>query len=285
MASKNQSGDPAFEKIAEDIQGSEGPLVTSDDRIFLVEPSSGSILAIDTHGKKSLLANTGGIPAGLQLHADGSIWVADMKKGILRVTITDGHIENIVTHYEGAPIRGCNDCYFDSQGNLYFTAPAGSSADHPCGEVFCRLHDGTVLRLDTGFAFCNGIAMSSDDRQLIVAETFTKQLHGYRLSAPGQVTEKFLFATLPGDHLGGPDGIDFDAEGHLIATNWGAGHLEVYSPDGNLFRRVSLPFDKPSNIHFEGPRSRNLLITEHTNHALWRYEWPCAGQRQYGWRH
>jgi gluconolactonase len=274
---------PVIEQIAKEILGSEGPLVTKDGRVFVVEPRTGSILEIDGQGGRSLLANTGGIPAGLQLHQDGSIWVADMKLGILRVTL-DGKITVMVGSFAGQPIRGCNDCSFDSAGNLYFTAPAGSSGKNPIGEVFCRLLDGEVVKLGDGFAFCNGLAISADDKLLIVAETFTKRLHGYRLSAPGEVSEKFIFATLPGDHGGGPDGIDFDAEGRLVATNLGAGHLEVFSPDGNLESRFPLPFLQPSNVHFGGPGSRTLYITEHTNNALWKTQWPCAGQQQFGWR-
>ena len=270
------------ELVASEILGSEGPLVTKDGRIFVVEPRSGLILEIDDKGNKTLLANTGGIPAGLQLHKDGSIWVADMKLGILRVTM-DGVVSTEVGTFEGQPIRGCNDCSFDSQGNLYFTAPAGSSAQDPIGEVYCRLVNSEVLKLGDGFAFCNGLAVSGDDKLLIVAETFTKQLHGYRLSAPGRVSEKFIFATLPGDHRGGPDGIDFDEQGRLIATNLGAGHLEVFSADGTLESRFPLPFTHPSNVHFGGPDSRTLLITEHTNNAVWKTQWPCAGQLQFGW--
>lgn len=271
------------EQIASEILGSEGPLVTKNGRIFMVEPRTGSIFEIEAGGGKKLLANTGGIPAGLQLHQDGSIWVADMKRGILRVTL-DGAVESMVSEWQGQPIRGCNDCSFDSQGNLYFTAPAGSSAANPVGEVFCRLTTGEVLRLGEGYAFCNGLAISADDKLLVVAETSTKKLHGYRLSAPGQVQEKFLFATLPGDHKGGPDGVDFDEQGRLIATNWGGGHLEVFAADGTLEKRFALPFDKPSNLHFTGPGSRTLLITEHTHNGLWKTEWDCAGQMQFGWQ-
>ncbi|CAN5390642.1 SMP-30/gluconolactonase/LRE family protein [soil metagenome] len=271
-----------FEKIADKIMGSEGPLVTDDERVFVVEPRSGSILEIGSDGQRTQLANTGGIPAGLQLHRDGSIWVADMKLGILRVTM-GGEITAMVSSFEGKPIRGCNDCAFDSLGNLYFTAPAGSSGQHPIGEVFCRRVDGEVRKLGDGFAFCNGIAVSADDRLLIIAETFTKQLHGYRLSPSGEVTEKFIFATLPGTHAGGPDGIDFDERGRLVATNWGGGHLEIFAPDGRLEGRLALPFDQPSNLHFGGANSRTLYLTEHTNNALWRTKWECAGQRQFGW--
>ncbi|MEI6337010.1 MAG: SMP-30/gluconolactonase/LRE family protein [Verrucomicrobiota bacterium] len=282
MSSDTQPHSIHWQRLATGIAGSEGPLVTRDGRIFLVEPPTGSILEICDTDSKSVFATTGGMPAGLQLHRDGSIWVADMKLGILRVTL-EGGVEHLVGRFEGAPIRGCNDCSFDSLGNLYFTAPSGSSRDNPCGEIFCRLHSGEVLRMDGGFAFCNGIAISADDTVLIVAETFTKQLHRYRLSEPGKSTERDLFATLPGDHNGGPDGIEFDAEGNLIATNWAAGHLEVFSPEGLLIRRISLPFDKPSNLHFAGPGSADILVTEHTTNSLWQGTWHCPGQRQFGW--
>jgi gluconolactonase len=270
-------------QIAFDIPGSEGPLVTPNGRIFVVAPSVGAILEIAPGGRKTVLAQTGGAPAGLQLHRDGSLWVADMKRGILRVTL-DGAVSEEVTAFEGQRLRGCNDCSFDSEGHLYFTAPAGSSATKPFGELFCRLNSGEVIRLDAGFAFCNGLAISTDDRLLIVAETFTKKLHGYRLDGPGKVREKFLFATLPDVSSVGPDGIDFDERGRLLVTHYGAARLEVYASDGAREFGFPLPFDKPSNVHFAGPGSRRLLITEHTHHGVWETEWDCAGQTQFGWR-
>lgn len=273
----------SFIQVASGIKGSEGPLVTRDGRVFLVEPEASTILEIGPGGEKTVLATTGGIPAGLQLHRDGSIYVADMKLGILRVD-RSGAVYGVVTEHNGRPMRGCNDCSFDSAGNLYFTAPGGSSKDAATGEVFCLLAGGQLLRIDGGYAFSNGIAVSADDGLLIVAETFTKRLFGYRLDGAGRVAGKFLFAMLPGEHFGGPDGIEFDAEGNLIATNWGGGHLEVFSPDGALLRRVAMPFEKPSNLHFEGPGSRTLLITEHSTSGLWRTGWPCGGQMQFGWR-
>ncbi len=272
-----------FTQIACSIKGAEGPLVTRDGRVFVVEPEASTILEIGPCGEKTVFATTGGIPAGLQLHRDGSIYVADMQLGILRVDRA-GAVYGVVTEHDGHLMRGCNDCYFDSTGNLYFTAPAGSSKNAATGEVFCLLAGGQVIQIDGGYAFSNGIAVSSDDRLLIVAETFTRRLFGYRLDGAGRVTEKFLFATLPGEHFGGPDGIEFDAEGNLVATNWGGGHLEVFSPAGDLLRRVTLPFEKPSNLHFEGPGSRLLLISEHTTGGLWRTEWSCCGQVQFGWR-
>ena len=265
-----------------DIPGSEGPCTTADGRIFMVAPNEGRVLEVMRDGTVLEIANTGGIPAGLQLDRDGSLLVADMKLGILRVTM-DGTVHDVVQEFEGKPIRGCNDLAFDSAGNLYFTAPAGSSIDNRVGELFCRLVDGNVIRMDGGFAFSNGLAVSSDDKRLIVAETWTKRLFAYEIVQPGVKTHKWIFATLSGDHFGGPDGIDFEADGNLIATNWGGGCLEVFDADGRMLQQITLPFSKPANVHFAGPNSTSLLVTEHDTNGLWELDYGSTGQAQYGW--
>lgn len=265
------------------IRGAEGPLVTRKGRIFMVEPSAGRVLEVLANGKSQTLADTGGVPAGLQLDQNDDIWVADMKKGILRISL-DGEIHEEVGAFQGAPIRGCNDCYFDSKGNLYFTAPAGSSAKDKCGEVFCRRKDGTVHRLDEGFAFCNGLAVNQNDSLLIVAETGSKILWGYDIKTPGKVSGKRAWAKLPGDHKGGPDGMDFDSEGNLLVANWGGSSIDVFDPSGVLINRLMLPFPSPSNVHFKGLGSKTLLITDHEHHGLWKAEYSSSGQMQFGWR-
>ena len=271
-----------FEKIAGDIPGSEGPCVTAAGRIFLVSPPQGRILEYREGSGVSELVTYKGAPAGLQTDPEGNLWVADMMRGIVKVS-SDGEVIPIVETFEGQPMRGCNDLAFDSVGNLYFTAPAGSSADHKTGEVFCRLSDGRVHRLAGGFAFSNGIAVSADDRTLVVAETFTRSLIAFSLEGPGLVESRRVFAVMSGSHRVGADGMDFDERGRLISTNYGEDCLDVLLPDGTLERRVDLPFARPSNVHFAGPRSRTLLITEHSSNSLWRTTWDCAGQAQFGW--
>lgn len=267
--------------LARGVPGAEGPCTTRDGLIYLVAPAAGEVRLLESAGTR-VLASTGGIPAGLQLDRDGSLVVADMKHGILRVT-KDGCVSEVVRDFEGHPIRGCNDLSFDSLGNLYFTAPAGSSAYQACGELFCRTTDGAVHRLDAGFAFCNGLAVSADDRLLIVAETHTKTLWAYDLPVPGRVARKRVYAILEGTHRGGPDGIDFDVDGRLIATNYGGSQLEVFGRDGRRERRLRLPFSRPSNVHFLGPGSTILLLTEHDSESLWRFDYGGPGQEQYGW--
>jgi gluconolactonase len=272
-----------FKLIVRDIKGAEGPCVDLQGRVFMVGPNQGRIIQVNPDGSTRDIAKYDGIPAGLQLDRAGNLWCADMKRGVTKVT-AEGVLTYEVTTFEDKPIRGCNDCSFDSQGNLYLTAPAGSGKGKPNGEVYCRLSNGEVRRLDTGYEFCNGLAVSSNDALLIVAETMTKKLWAFDITAPGVVANKRHWATLPGTHEGGPDGIDFDEQGHLLATNWGGSAIEIFDPTGNHLGQIKTPFAKPSNVHFKGPGSKELLITEHDTHGLWQTTHDCAGQKQYGWK-
>lgn len=270
----------SFQKVAESIPGSEGPVFNRAGRFFCVAPDSGQIVALDGDGQLRELANTRGIPAGLQVDARDRLWLADMKLGILRIS-PDGGITDVVREYEGTPIRGCNDLAFDSKGNLYFTAPAGSSAERSVGEIYCRTRDGVVRRLDQGFAFCNGIAVSADDSTLIVAETHRKKLWAYDIRSPGIIAGKRVFATLSGEHFGGPDGIDFDAAGNLLATNWGGSCIEVFDSAAKRVELIPTPFAKPSNLHLGGVEGRELWVTEHTFMGVWKSRWHHCGLERF----
>lgn len=264
--------------IAKDIPGAEGPCFNKNGAFFMVAPNLGQVVRVTDEGDVVEFANTGGIPAGLQCDKDNVLWVADMKLGVLSVT-TDGCVHPEIVEFDGKPMRGCNDCAFDSKGNLYITAPAGSSASTPDGEIFCRLADGSVSRLDGGFQFCNGIAVSGDDKLLIVAETLTKTLWAYDIVAPGEVTNRREWGHHPEGGLG-PDGLDFDVQGNLLAAYWGGSSLDVFDPSGELIERVMLPFKAPSNLHFGGEDNRTVYITEHDTNGVWRLTWKHAGQPQ-----
>ncbi len=201
-----------------------------------------------------------------------------MKLGILRVA-PDGKISDLVRTFENQPIRGCNDCCLDSKHNLYFSAPAGSDRDTPVGEAFCLTAAGELFRIDTGFRFSNGVAVSPDETTLIIAETGTKSLWAYDICGNGIFGNKRLFARLPGDSPGGPDGLDYDAGGNLLAAHWGGSSIDVFNSRGQLLDRVITPFEEPSNLHFGGPAGTDLYITEHTTNSLWVTSWDYPGIR------
>jgi gluconolactonase len=269
-----------LEAVVLEIPGAEGPVFDRSGRLFIVCPRRGQILRIDS-GTALVHADTGGSPAGLAIDRENHLWVADMKRGILRVSPDGKHVDAVIAEFAGRPIRGCNDLAFDPWGNLYFTAPAGSSAENRVGELFFRSADGTLHQLDTGYAFSNGVAVDAFGRRAIVAETLTKLLWLYRLDAPGICREKIRFSTIDSDHAIGADGLDFDSRGWLLAANWGGKSIDAFDGDGNLCQRLPLPFH-PSNLHFGGADRRDLYITEHSTNGLWKTRWPMPGQAEWG---
>ncbi len=267
-------------KITEGLPGAEGPVFDRDGRLFMVWPGEGLVLEILEGGGKREVCNTGGIPAGLQVDPENVIWIADMKRGILKTT-REGELAPVVETFEGSPIRGCNDLYFDGVGNLYFTAPAGSNADEPVGEVFVLLPDGDARRLDDRYKFSNGLAVTGDDRTLIVAETYARSLWAYDVSDPGTAKNKGLFARLPGDDEGGPDGMDFDEAGNLLVAHWAGSSVDVFTPGGELLERVEMPFEHATNVHFGGEGNAWVYVTAGTPGELWKFKWDRPGQKQH----
>lgn len=264
-----------FEKIAENISGSEGPGIDSAGNIFVIAPNTGDILQVK-NGIASVVINTGAIPAGLQIDSQGRIWIADMKLGILRLE-NDRKFTKVVSEWNGKPIRGCNDLSLDALGRLYFTAPAGSNDKQFVGEVYWRDENGKVEQFDRGLAFPNGISVAPDRSYLVYAETYTRKLWRWTLDASGRPTKRSFFAELPGKDPIGGDGMDFDSECNLLATNYGEGSIDVFRPDGSLVERIMLPFKYVSNVDFHPNGSPLWLITEQENNALWRFQWRRGG--------
>ncbi|CAH1775577.1 unnamed protein product [Owenia fusiformis] len=294
-----------FVKILDNQPGSEGPVFTMDGKLYMVAPEvevdgkpAGQILRIDLEIKQAsvLVAPSvdgfGGIPAGCQCDLDNNIWVADMTLGILKVK-QDGTFQQIATKdNKNEALQGCNDLIFDCEGNLWITAPAGPIAPHAFtrsdkeafGSAYCYTKAGEVIKVATGFKFSNGIAVQHNSNgipvKLIVAETFhNSSLWSFDIVGPGQVKNKQLWGTLPGNP--GPDGMDFDEEGNLIVANHGSGTLDVFGPNGGEpICRIKCPFKHPSNVHFR-PDSDELYVTEHEFHGLWKLKWKNKGMKQF----
>ncbi|KAH9496820.1 hypothetical protein Btru_010371 [Bulinus truncatus] len=261
---------------------------------------AGQILKVNiTTGKTEVVCEPtvngdGGIPAGCQTDKEGNIYVADMRLGILFVQ-PDGHFEQLaLADSEGRPMQGCNDCVMDYDGNLWVTAPAGEIApspykrsfEEPFGSIYCFTKERKLIHLDDGIRFPNGIAVVHNKQgkavQLIVAETPTRLLWSYDIFAPGTISNKTIWGQLPECGCdSGPDGMDFDETGNLLVAHWGSGYIEVFPPNGGKpVSRIKCPFDKPSNLHFE-THSNVVMVTEHTNHALWSFDWDHKGMAQY----
>lgn len=262
------------EAIATGFATPEGPAFDQDGNLFFVNWSTSDIIKRTPEGKTSVFFNTGGIPAGLAFHPDGSLHVADEGSeihGILRIS-PDGQSEIVVNEFEGEPLNGSNDLVFDRDGALYFSDPWNTE-----NGAFYRLSgDGTPEQVDTGLAFPNGVALNAEGNAVFLAETGMNRLLRYSIGKDGRFGERELFAEVDGSP--GPDGMAFDANGDLYVAHYGTGHIDVFDGDGVLIDQIVTPGIEITNLAFGGEGNRTLVVTDVTTASMYAIEMNVAGQ-------
>ena len=256
----------------------EGPAFDRHGNLFFVDWVRHSVMRRSPNGKLCEFYNTGGIPAGLAFHPDGSLWVADEGDdihGLLRIAC-DGKASIVVNEYAGQPLNGANDLVFDQHGNVYFSDPWGSSGQNPIGGFYRYTAAGELQQLDTGLAFPNGVALTSDGQYVILGETYRNRLLRYPIAADGTVGPREIWAetTLPS----GPDGMAFAADGQLYVAHHGAGTVDIFAPDGTLTGSIAVPGSSVTNVAFGGQDRKTLVITECDTGSVYAVELDVAGQ-------
>ena len=79
---------PALEVVVSGYDFPEGPAFDVRGRLHFVNWQSGAIVRVEPDGGTAEVANTGGVPAGLAFHRDGTLYVADegaARPGVLRL--------------------------------------------------------------------------------------------------------------------------------------------------------------------------------------------------------
>ena len=203
---------------AEDVVvGSQGEVYTGteDGSIFRVRHDGGRI---------DRVAHTGGRPLGIETLPDGRLLVCDARQGLLRVDPASGAIESAVAEVAGRRMMFCNNAAVHSDGTVWFS----DSSTHysiekwkndfventRTGRLLRLSEDGTVEVVLDGLAFANGVALSSGEDFVAVAETGARTVVRLWLTGERKGTRDFLVKGLPGY----PDNIARGSDGLIWVT-------------------------------------------------------------------
>jgi sugar lactone lactonase YvrE len=161
----------------------------------------------DPGARPEPVTRTGGRPLGVEIDPrDGTLIVCDAYRGLLRVR-PDGSIADLAAEVAGDPIRFCNNAAVAGDGTVYFT---DSSTRYPLSawkrDLLEHRPNGRLLRYDAadgtvdvvadGLYFPNGVALSPDERSVLLVETTTHRLLSIGLPA-GEVRELLDLAAYP----------------------------------------------------------------------------------------
>jgi len=248
----------------------EGPAFDAEGNIFFVNWLTSSIMRATPDGEVTEYFNTGGIPAGLAFHPDGSLYVADEGDdihGLMRIT-PDGQATILVNEFEGTPLNGANDLVFDANGVVYFSDPWKTSLENPVGGFYRYFPDGRLEQLDSGLAFPNGVALTKDGSAVILAETMRNRLLRYEIEADGTVGERTVWASTY--EPSGADGMAFDAEGNLYVAHFSGSAVDIFDASGMMTGKIEIPGPKVTNCAFGGDDGKTLVITEVDTGSVYR---------------
>lgn len=237
---------------------SEGPTWRQGELFFC----SGALLRVDQNRKVTKYLDLS--PAGTFLRENGDILICDNKNHAILNLSSDGTLGVVAEKYGEQPLNSLNDLTVDSKGNIYWTDPAGSSADKPVGAIFRVTPTGQVDKVATGLAFPNGLDVDPEGKALYVIESQTQRILRYELPADLQP----LGAPMPFFELGGSggDGCAFDAAGNLWVADFhrketAKGRITVVSPQAKVLGYLNIPSKVVSNITFGGPEHDEIFCT------------------------
>jgi len=296
-----------YRVVASGLRFPEGPVALPDGSCLVVVMEGKALVRVWPDGSVTNVAELGGGPNGAAMGPDGKCYICNnggvsfisdefgLRPGgqapdyvsgrIERVDIETGEVEVLYGHGSAGPLRSPNDIVFDAHGGFWFTDSGKTRPrDADRGSVYYARVDGSECR-EVIFPMLvpNGIALTPDQKHLIVAETHTARLWSFELAGPGEIVRKpwpsphggTLIVGMPGYQWF--DSLALDAGGNICVATLIKGGITVVSPDGSKVSHVPLPDLYTTNICFGGPDMRTVFVTLANKGLLVALDWPTPG--------
>jgi gluconolactonase len=253
----------------------EGPAFDRDGNLYLADIPHGRILRVTPGLEWQVVAETGGWPNGIALHRDGSLWVADYRRGLLRVDAATGAVETLLGHRNSEGFKGLNDLCFDAHGALYFTDQGQTGLHDPTGRVYRLRPSGQLDLLLSNAPSPNGVALDREGRFLFVAVTRGNAVWRAPLLSDGSLSKVGAFRTFFG--TSGPDGLAVDVDNRLVVAHASLGGAFVLDAAGQVTHFVRSPAGTTvTNAAFR-PATNRLVMTESVSGSVLEAELPAQG--------
>ena len=193
--------------------------------------------------------------------ADGQGFVAGFQSGFVRLTLEpELRIERLGSPHPDQPGVRLNDAKADAGGRIWAGSMHNETPDQPHGQLACLHPDGRIEVVERGIHIANGPAISADSTVLLHTDTWLNTIYRYQLGADGQLRDKSMWKTFA-EGEGSPDGMTFDAEGHVWIAFWGGACIRRFSLDGSLLQQVDMPASQITNVAFGGADLDLMLVT------------------------
>jgi sugar lactone lactonase YvrE len=227
-----------------------------NDRLWLVDTMARTLLSLDLAGKCEQHATFDDTPCGTGFLPDGRLIVLTMfRKQLLAYgdgklspyadlsSIATGVIDDMI-------VDGLGRAWV---GDLGFGLPPPSDRG-AVGRIILVMPDGKMSVAAEGLSFPNGIAVSPDNRRLVVAEMDRACLADYDIGADGALTFRRRLGSFKE-----PDGICLDADGAVWVASFNEDAFIRLDRDGHERERLPVPGKRAIACALGGPQRRTLF--------------------------
>lgn len=250
------------ELYADGMPFPEGPAFGPDGLLYVCCRRHGWIARVDASRTVHRVADTGGKPQAFALSPDEDLlYLADAKRRQILTLQVDGTLKVLIDDQQ---LIGPNDLAFGPlSGDLYFTDPGNEWGVYK-GNVYRYFRkEPRLLRLAENLGFPNGLAVTPDEQQLLVAETLSDRLLRIDLNHPARPTLAYQF-----EAGSVPDGMEWLSDGGLAVAQHGLGHVSVVDVLHWTERRLPLlPGSHPTNLI---QKHDDIYVTDDTAQGVQR---------------
>lgn len=201
-----------------DLGTHEGPedIVAGVDGMIYCTTKAGKVIRFaSVGGEVSVFADVGGRPLGAEFDAAGNLIVANAYVGLQSIS-PSGDVTTLVDRFAGESIKYADDVAIANDGTMYFSDASSKFGARESGGTYkASLIDllehgghGRVFRFDPqsrridllldGLNFANGVAISEDQRYLLISETGNYRILRYWLEGPNTGKHEVVVDNLPG---------------------------------------------------------------------------------------
>jgi sugar lactone lactonase YvrE len=253
-----------------------------DGRLWFSDWTAGEIIAINDSGVSELIVRHKSLPLCFDFLPSGRLVLVSNQHMAL---LTLGDDNTLATYADLSALSpfGFNDIVIDGRGNTYINSGnfdfAAGPPEGPLQPGFVALvtPDGTARTVADDIAFPNGMAVTADNRTLVVADSYRHQLVGFDIGADGSLSGRRVWADL-GDAA--PDGICLDAEGSAWYADVPHQHCVRVAEGGQ--RLATIPLDRGGFACMlggtDGPPNLYVVAARWPGMAGLRGDWPWDGQ-------
>jgi gluconolactonase len=249
-----------LESIAEGVDHAEGICLTPNGALH-VSGEKGQVYRIAEDGRAAEIASTGGWTLGLAADGAGRIVACDPVRGeVLRLDPSNGGWTVLSSGAPDAPFTTPNWGAYGPDGDLY-VSDSGRWKRRDGRIVVIRPDGHTEMFTTESVDFPNGLAVSSDGRELWVLESTPGRLVRFAIGADGRAGPLRVVEEFPGTV---PDGIAFAIDGSAVIACYRPDIVFRWRPDGPPELLAADPegtaIAAPTNAAFYGPDLASIAV-------------------------